>query len=169
MRISAIETRRYVFPLDPPFNAAWDPEHRTRQDATLVIVHTDEGLQGFASGDHLPDRAQLEYFLVGVDPLRTEVVREMCETVDLHGGRPWTAEVAVWDLVGKALDVPCWRLLGGRSPRLTAYASSGERLPARERVARCVALRDAGVRAVKLRFSSGDWREGVETVERVRD
>lgn len=169
MRITAVETRRYSFPLDPPFRAAWDPEPRTRQDASLVIVHSDEGLAGYGSGDHLPDRALVERLLVGVDPLRTEVVRELCETVDFHGGRPWTAEVAVWDLAGRALDVPCWRLLGGRSERLLAYASSGQVVPPEERVRRCLALRDAGVRAVKLRFSSADWRDDVETVARVRD
>jgi hypothetical protein len=45
MRITALETRRYSFPLEPPFPVAWDPEPRTKQDATLVIVHTDEGLE----------------------------------------------------------------------------------------------------------------------------
>jgi D-galactarolactone cycloisomerase len=169
MRISAIETRRYAMPIDPPFHAAWDPEPRTRQEATLVIVHTDDGLAGYASGDHLPERDLLERLLVGVDPLRTEVVRELCETVDLHGARPWTAEVAVWDLVGRALDTPCWSLLGGRSERLLAYASSGERVDDDERVSRCVALRDAGVRAIKLRLWRDDWREDIGLVERVRD
>ncbi len=156
-------------PFDPPFRAAWDPGPRTRQEATLVLVHTDEGLTGYASGDDLTDRPLVERLLVGLDPLRTEVVRELCETVDLHGGRPWTVEVAVWDLVGRALDTPCWRLLGGRSERLLAYASSGEPVGADERVSRCLALRDAGVRAVKLRFHSDDWRKDVELVERVRD
>jgi D-galactarolactone cycloisomerase len=169
MRISAIETRRYAIPIDPPFHAAWDPEPRTRQEATLTIVHTDDGLAGYASGDDLPGRELLERLLVGLDPFRTEVVRELCETVDFHGARPWTAEVAVWDLVGRALDTPCRRLLGGRSERLLAYASSGERVDDGERVARCVALRDAGVRAVKLRLWREDWREDVTLVERVRD
>lgn len=169
MRISSIETRRYAVTLEPPFDAAWDPEPRTRQEATLTIVHSDEGLAGYAGGDELPDRALLERLLVGVDPLRTEVVRELCETVDLHGGRPWTAEVAVWDLVGRALATPCRLLLGGRSERLLAYASSGERVADDERVARCLALRDAGVRAVKLRFWREDWRRDVELVEQVRD
>jgi D-galactarolactone cycloisomerase len=169
MRISAIETRRYSFPLDPPFVAAWDPEPRTRQEATLVIVHTDEGVRGFASGDHLPDRAQLEYYLVGLDPLRTELVREICETVDFHGSRPWTVEAAVWDLVGRALDTACWRLLGGRSGRLLAYASSGHAASPEDRVRRCVALRDAGIRAVKLRLRLGDWRADLDTIAAVRD
>jgi L-alanine-DL-glutamate epimerase-like enolase superfamily enzyme len=169
MRITAVETRRYSFPLEPPFQAAWDPEPRTKQESTVVIVRTDEGVSGYASGDHLPDRELLERFLVGLDPLRTELVRELCETVGLHGGRAWTAEVAVWDLVGRALDVPCWRLLGGRSERLVAYASSGEHLSAEKRARRCVALQEAGVRAVKLRFHSADWRRGVETVALVRE
>src|SRR3954466_10835239 len=120
MRISGIESRTYVFPFEPPLRVAWDPLPRTHQEATIVIVKTDEGIEGCASGDALPDRELLERLLVGVDPLRTEVVRELCETVDFHHGRPWTVEVAVWDVVGKTLATPCWQLLGGRSERLLA-------------------------------------------------
>jgi len=169
MKISALETRRYTFPLDPPFAAAWDPVPRKHVEATLVAVHTDEGLTGYASGDHLPDAAALGRHLVGLDPLRTEVVREICETVDFHGGRPWIAEVAVWDLVGKALGEPLWRLLGGRSERIAAYASSGEAVAPAERADRVRALRDRGIRAVKLRFQDADWRRDLELVEAVRD
>jgi L-alanine-DL-glutamate epimerase-like enolase superfamily enzyme len=88
--------------------------------------------------------------------------------VDFHGGRPWTVEVAVWDLVGKALGQPLWRLLGGRSERLVAYASSGERLAPDERARRVAELAGRGVRAVKIRLDTAAWREGVETVEEVR-
>ena len=163
MRIAAIETRRYVFPFDPPLTVAWDPQPRTEQEATVVIVRSDDGVEGYASGDALPDRALLERLLVGVDPQETEVVREICETVDFHGGRPWTLEVAVWDLVGRALDTPCHELLGGRQERLLAYASLCEPVAADERARRCVKLRDRGIRAVKIRL--GD----VELVEAVRD
>ena len=75
MRISSIETRRYRVPFDPPFRAAWDPVPRDHQEATLVGVHTDQGVTGWASGDHLPDRALLESFLVGRDPFSTEIIR----------------------------------------------------------------------------------------------
>ncbi len=134
-----------------------------------MIVRSDAGLEGYASGDALPDAALLERLLVGLDPLRPEVVREVCETVDFHGGRPWTAEVATWDLAGRALGEPLWRLLGGRSERLLAYASSGEPVDAGERARRVAALSERGVRAVKLRFHHRDWRRDVELVERVRD
>jgi L-alanine-DL-glutamate epimerase-like enolase superfamily enzyme len=169
LRIAAVETRRYALDLDPPFAAAWDPVPRARITATLVVVHGDDGTAGYASGDALPDAALLEGLLVGLDPRRTEVVRELCETVDFHGGRPWTAEVAVWDLAARALGEPLWRLLGGRSETLLAYASSGELVAPEERARRAVALRDAGVRAVKLRFHHDDWREDVAVVEAVRD
>src|SRR6266852_5294354 len=169
VRIATVATRRYVFPFDPPLRVAWDPVPRTQQESTLVIVRSDDGVEGYASGDALPDRELLERLLVGVDPLRTEVVHELCETVDFHHARPWTAEAAVWDLVGRALDIPCWQLLGGRSDRLVAYASNAELLSADERVARVVALRDAGIRAVKIRFHHADWRDDITTVEAVRD
>ncbi len=169
MKITAIETRRYAFVLDPPFRAAWDPVPRTSLEATLVAVHADDGVTGYASGDHLPDLPELQRLLVGVDPRRTEVVREICETVDFHGGRPWTVEVAVWDLVGRALDQPLWRLLGGRSERILAYASSGEPVNPDERARRAVELRDRGVKAMKIRFQDDDWRNDIELVERVRD
>lgn len=168
MRIAAVETRLYRFPLDPPLKAAWDPEPRTHQDATLVVVRSDDGVEGYASGDALPDEELLGRLLVGLDPSRTEVVRELCETVDFHGGRPWTVEVAVWDLLGRALDVPCHRLLGGRSERILAYASGAERAAPDERVARCLALREAGLRAVKIRLDASAWRDDLEVVAAVR-
>jgi L-alanine-DL-glutamate epimerase-like enolase superfamily enzyme len=168
VRIAAIEVRRYALPLDPPLRAAWDPDPRTVAEASLVIVRSDDGLEGFASGDDLPDSALLERLLVGLDPRRTEVVRELCETVDFHGARPWTVEVAVWDLVARAAGEPLWRLLGGRSERILAYASSAEIVGAAERAERIAALRERGVRAVKLRLHHDDWRDDVAMVEEVR-
>jgi L-alanine-DL-glutamate epimerase-like enolase superfamily enzyme len=169
MRIASVETRRYRVAFDPPFRAAWDPVPRTGQEATLVIVTADDGTQGFASGDALPDVDVLRPLVVGLDPLRTDVVRELVETVDFHGSRAWILEVAVWDLVGRALGTPVWQLLGGRNERLVAYASSGELVAPEERARRAVALRDRGIRAVKIRFHHADWRRDVEVVEAVRD
>jgi D-galactarolactone cycloisomerase len=169
LRIASLEVRRYGVPLDPPLRAAWDPEPRTRSEAAVVIVRADDGTTGYAGGGELPDAALLERLLVGLDPRRTEVVRELCETVDFHGRRPWIAEVAVWDLVARSLGEPLWRLLGGRSERIMAYASSGELVAPEERARRVAALRDAGVRAVKLRFHHDDWREDVRVLEAVRD
>jgi L-alanine-DL-glutamate epimerase-like enolase superfamily enzyme len=169
VRIERVETRRYEVPLDPPFRAAWDPVPRERLLETIVIVRADDGAVGIASGAPLPDVDVLARLLVGIDPRRTEVVRSICETVDFHGSRPWAVEVAVWDLVGRSLGEPLWRLLGGRSDALLAYASTGERVAADERVSRVKRLVADGIRAVKLRFHAVDWREDLEVVEAVRD
>ncbi len=170
MRITGVETRTYRIALDPPFRAAWDPLPRTTYEATLVSVTTDAGITGHASGgDGLPDRALLERLLIGVDPRQGEAVREICETIDFHGGRPWVAEVACWDIAGKAAGEPLWRLLGGRADRIGAYASGGELADPDERAQRALALADAGVRATKIRFHHENWRDDVAVVERVRD
>ena len=168
-RITGVEVRRYALALDPPFRAAWDPVPRDSVEATVVIVRSEDGVVGYASGDDVPDATLLERLLIGLDPLRTEVVREIFETVDFHGGRPWTVEVAIWDLVGRLVGQPLWRLLGGRSERLLAYVSTAEPVTADERAQRAVALRESGVRAMKLRFHHADWRRDIEVVEEVRD
>jgi L-alanine-DL-glutamate epimerase-like enolase superfamily enzyme len=169
VRIAAIETRRYRYPLDPPFLPAWDPVPRTHQDATIVVVRSDDGAEGYASGDALPDRELLERLLVGVDPTDASTVHGIVETVDLHHGRNWILEVAVWDLVARAAGEPVWRVLGGDRDRIGAYASSGELVDVDERVRRCAALRDAGVRAVKIRLHSADWRLDLPVIAAVRE
>ena len=169
MKIAAIEARRYRYPLDPPFRAAWDPDHRTHQDATVAIVRSDEGVEGYASGDDLPDRGLLERLLVGVDATDHTRVHGILETVDFHHGRNWILEVAVWDMVARAEGVPLWRFLGGERDRIGAYASTGELVSAEERVRRSLELRDAGVRALKLRLHSEDWRVDLPVVEAVRE
>ena len=91
MKIAAIESRRYRYPLDPPFHAAWDPEPRRHQEATIAIVRSDDGVEGYASGDALPDRGLLERLLVGLDPTDHAQVHGILETVDFHHGRNWIA------------------------------------------------------------------------------
>ncbi len=169
MKIASIETRRYRYPLEPPFHAAWDPVPRTHQDATIVVVATDDGNEGYASGDAVPDRELLERLLGGVDASETDTIHQILETVDLHHGRNWIVEVAVWDLLARARGEPLWRMLGGDRDRIGAYASTGELVEPDERVRRCRALRDAGVGATKIRLHSHDWRVDLPVIEAVRD
>ena len=168
MKIASLETRRYRYPLEPPFAAAWDPIPRTHQDATIVIVRSDDGAQGYASGDDVPDRDVLERLLVGREVSGTEDVHGIVETVDFHHGRNWVVEVAVWDLLGRSRGEPVWQLLGGTRDRIGAYASSGELVDVDERVRRSRELREAGIRAVKLRLHSTDWRVDLPVIAAVR-
>ena len=169
MKITALESRRYRLPLAPPFEAAWDPLPRDHFDESIVIVHTDTGLRGYAGGAATPDLGLLETLLVGCDAADSEQIFDVCQSVDFHGGRNWTVEVALQDVVARSLDMPLCELLESSRMSFPAYASTGERLGAEARVERTLQWREQGIRAIKLRLLHRDWREDLAIVEAVRD
>ncbi|MGH6899253.1 MAG: mandelate racemase/muconate lactonizing enzyme family protein [Geminicoccaceae bacterium] len=66
-------------------------------------------------------------------------------------------DMALWDILGKSLGVPVWRLLGGRRhQRMPAYASGGW-APADRIAAELQGFLDrGGFNAVKMRVGAGD-------------
>ncbi len=110
----------------------------------------------------------LAEILSGASADDPEIVFSVCETVDFHGGRNWTVEVAVWDLLARAADVPLWKFLGGERDRYPAYQSTGERCSRAERIERLTHTRENGFRAIKLRLGRDDWRGDMAVVEAVR-
>jgi D-galactarolactone cycloisomerase len=169
MRIERIELRRYSFPLDPPFVAAWDPTPRAAAEATLVFVHTDEGLVGIGSGDTMDGFERWTELFLGRDPLDIEHHVRVLETLAFHAARYWPLEAALWDLAGKAAGRPAAELLGGATKRLPAYASSGEAVSAEDRVERARRVREARFRALKLRIDRDRVEEGLAVVRAVRE
>lgn len=99
----------------------------------FVKVHTDEGLVGLgeATGglSTKPGEAEvheLARFVIGEDPLHPEYIwQKMYKGKFLHGSVAMSAiEIACWDILGKSLGVPIWKLLGGKQrPRLRVYAN----------------------------------------------
>ncbi len=169
MKITAIGIERLRVPLQPPFHAAWDLDPRTRFDATLVRVHTDEGLTGIGSGDTMADFAAFEHLFIGRDPLALAAHARTLETISFHAGRYWPLEAALWDLAGQALRAPVATLLGGAVDRVAAYASLGELRPAAQRAEDARALVQEGFRAVKVRIARDRIAEGVAVVAAMRD
>ena len=94
-------------------------------DATIVRVTTDTGLVGVGSGDRMLGFEGHENLFVGQDPLALERHYRVLSNIDFHYGRCWPLDLALWDLAGKILGQPCWKLLGGLSRRVRAYASAG--------------------------------------------
>ncbi len=168
VKITGIEITHHRLPLDPPFNASWDTQPRRAFEATIVRVHTDAGLTGIASGDTMLGFAGHEHLFVGQDALAIERHWRVLNNIQFHWGRPWPLDLALWDLAGKITGQPVWKLLGGLSGKVKAYASSGTlRTPE--------ALADAAERylaqgfpALKIRFHRGDWRKDVQALEAVR-
>jgi L-alanine-DL-glutamate epimerase-like enolase superfamily enzyme len=169
VKITAIELQRLTLPLSPPFHAAWDPDPRTRFEATLVRVRTDEGITGIASGDTMDGFAAFEHLFVGRDPLTLGAHARALETIAFHAGRYWPLEAALWDLAGRALSVPVATLLGGAGDRLPVYASLGELRSAEQRADDARALVSHGFRAVKVRIARDRIPQGIAVVAAMRD
>ena len=102
--------------------------------ALYVQIDTDEGISGLF-GPIQKHQAfvidtMLKPFLTGRDPLATEALSDQMMRLDRHGrsGLFMTGvspiDCALWDLKGKAWDLPVYRLLGGPTrDAVPAYAS----------------------------------------------
>lgn len=108
---------------------------------TVVRVNTDEGISGFgevglaygvgASGG-IGVAKDLSALLIGMNPMDTEAIWEKMLRKTFWGqggGGIFSAamsglDIAMWDIKGKALNVPLYVLLGGKSrDSIRAYAS----------------------------------------------
>ena len=116
------------------------------QDALIVRVHTDAGISGLGEVDSNPMAAKgaiegpyshsvasgLRELVIGEDPFETEKIWHKMYTRNLYGGRRGAGfhamsgiDIALWDIKGKALGMPVWKLLGGGfHGSLRCYASS---------------------------------------------
>lgn len=168
MRITQVKVRVFEYPMPKTFHPTWQPLPTTTARAHIVEVHTDEGIVGVGSGG-VPVRWEVAgLFLMGQDPFNIEQHYYNLRSMAFFVGRPWPVEVALWDIIGQATGQPIYRLLGGGSDRLKAYASTGELRGTDARVESCKQIVSEGFKALKLRFHSQDWRDDIKTLEAVR-
>ncbi len=167
-KITAIAVTRHRLALDPPFRASWDTKPRTSFDAAIVRVHTDLGITGVGSGDMMLGFEGHEHLFVGQDPLAIERHWRILNNISFHWGRCWPLDLALWDLAGKLANQPCWKLLGGLSDRVRAYASSGTLRNPAELAEAAERYLGEGFTALKVRFHRGDWRDDIKALEAVR-
>lgn len=103
-------------------------EERPERNYTFVKVYTDEGLTGLGeagvNGKELAVQGLVSTYreiLVGMDPSRVEHIwQTLWRGQFFRGGHVHSAavaaiDIALWDLRGKALGVPVYDLLGGRT------------------------------------------------------
>jgi L-alanine-DL-glutamate epimerase-like enolase superfamily enzyme len=167
-RIASIRISHHRLNLEPPFRASWDSKPRRHFDATIVRVVTETGLIGLGSGDRMLGFAGHEHLFIGEDPLAIERHYRVLSNLDFHYGRCWPLDLALWDLAGKITGQPCWKLLGGLSSRVRAYASSGVLRDPQALADHVESYLARGFRALKIRFHRGDWREDIKALELVR-
>jgi L-alanine-DL-glutamate epimerase-like enolase superfamily enzyme len=138
------------------------------QSSNVIVIETQSGLKGIGEGGEPRTMEEAARMLIGKDPFRIEqqwqrMMRGMFypagrEKLHSLGG----LDLALWDLKGKALGVPIWQLLGGKSRNYVECYSTGFPRPQGGSLAdRAKACRDAGFRVFR---HSTDNRTG--TVER---
>ncbi|MBN8999346.1 MAG: mandelate racemase/muconate lactonizing enzyme family protein [Rhizobiales bacterium] len=153
-----------------------------RRDTVLVRVETDDGIVGYGESHH--GRAAgsiahivnslLRHWVIGRDASDVVGIWQHIYTMQLrsHGLGAATAiamsgiDQALWDIRGKAVGWPLYRLLGGSARKVKAYAG-GVSLGWSAPEALCdevAAALELGYRAVKLRV--GDTVE--RDIERTR-
>lgn len=115
------------------------------QDAVIVRVRTDSGLEGIGEADSQPEVVKaiidapfshniacgLRQLLIGENPLETERLWQKMHRGTMYFGRSSVTisamaaiDMALWDLKGKHFGEPIHRLLGGKQhERILAYAS----------------------------------------------
>jgi L-alanine-DL-glutamate epimerase-like enolase superfamily enzyme len=162
------------------------------QDALIVRVTTDAGVVGYGEVDSAPLAAKaviegpyshtattgLAHVLLGEDPFRTEYLWQKMYRANIYSGRRGIGvhamsgiDLALWDIKGKALGLPVWRLLGGGfATSLRPYASSLFGATPAETGERARRFVDQGFTAVKFGWDpmGQDARTDVALVREAR-
>lgn len=149
----------------------------------VVDVSTDQGLHGIGvtyhevGGEAIRDfiRYAIEPRLIGRSPFETEVLYEENFHYMRGVGRKGLAfcaysavDIALWDIKGKALDMPLFRLLGGSNPKVPTYASGGwTSYSTEELVEEARRMVAKGYRKIKLKVGVDGGRNPGEDVRRV--
>jgi L-alanine-DL-glutamate epimerase-like enolase superfamily enzyme len=189
MKITDIEVTLLANPdLDP---LACD----SAQDAALVRVHTDAGLVGIGEVDATPHVVKaflqapsghsfsmsMRDLLLGEDPRDVRRLWHKLYDATIMSARRGMGihvmgaiDLALWDIFGKSVGLPIWKLLGGaRQPHVTPYASilPKGRLGAEmlaDTTRRMEQVRAEGFKAAKIEPVPEVTRDDDDVVEMVR-
>jgi L-alanine-DL-glutamate epimerase-like enolase superfamily enzyme len=136
------------------------------QSTNVVVIETEAGLTGIGEGGEPTSMDECASMLIGLDPFRIDHHwQRMLRGYFYPAGREklhslGALDLALWDLKAKALDVPVWQLLGGKSrDHVECYSTvfPTPRGGTLEDAAR--ACRDAGFRA--YRYATDNPRQRV--------
>ena len=174
MKITEIDFYLCHYPLSAPFMPSWIPGFPQHNNSCLIcVVKTDEGIEGYSAMVGFLDEAKglpamMRPFMVGRDPTRIENIVQVIRSAHYLGYKAFFIEVAMWDILGKKAGLPIYKLLGGGTGVIKAYASSGEIQEPKKRLDYVKMIKDMGFKAVKLRIRSMEFEKDIAVVEEVR-
>lgn len=130
-----------------------------------VRIYTDQGIFGHGEGTDAVQGGiglvrMFRRFLIGQDPLNVDAIFERIRTAGIFAGAQagqyvsalTAIEIALWDLAGKAVELPVYQLLGGKMrDRIRIYCDSQTEDPDDPQApAKLAQIRDLGFTAVKI-------------------
>lgn len=187
MKITDIRSHILQYDLDEELG--YSQQYYARRSAHLVEVSTDEGITGwgecFGPGNvALANRVIVEQVIrpmvLGENPFNREMLwHRIYNLLRDHGqkGMPIQAlsgvDIALWDIVGKALGQPLYNLVGGRCREripVYGYGMMLRKIPdlATRFAEEAAQIEAMGFQAMKMKVGLGP-REDIRLVEAVRD
>ena len=153
MKIVDVVANNLTIPYPGEVRPAWQPGLvATSHHFTLVRVLTDEGLMGLGgTSGHIAGviATQVKPYLVGEDPFATERLARIYRNA---GSGIWCIDMALWDIIGKAANLPLYRLWGHSKDKIPAYASAVEVGTPEDRAELVLHYQSLGFKAAKLRL-----------------
>src|SRR5256714_5178672 len=141
MKIASMQTGIVLLPNDEPL-AGFSENPNAKNPIVTLRIRTDDGVEGSGVtyfGGALTRtlrRAvdEIGALTIGEDPLRVEAVAAKLRAAAGGAGPAGiftmalsAIDVALWDIKGKALGLPLWKLLCGGRDRIATYASGALR------------------------------------------
>src|SRR5216683_1360474 len=184
MKISRIRSQILVLPQQDPL-ANTPEDANAARPMVIVRLDTDDGIEGigvtFYGGAMTASLKRavddLGALTIGEDPLRVEAIIAKLRAAAGGSGPAGmftlalsAIDIALWDIRGKALNQPLWKLLGGTRQRVPAYASGALRrnLSLEEVVAAAGRLKEKGFREMKTQLALPGDTSPAKEVERMR-
>src|SRR3954447_7781580 len=148
---------------------------------TQLEIHTDAGIVGrsLAGGNNEIINGQLMPRIAGMNPFHIEAIWDRMYRFNrkpvakgLYISAMGAIDIAVWDIIGKALNRPVCEVLGVFSERLRVYAAGGyyeEGKDVKALVKEMEGYVSEGFRAVKMKIGGESIGLDVERVRAVRE
>jgi len=177
MRITKIEIvrSRRAIELPEAWRPAWwepDVDPIRGLDFSFYKIYTDEDIVGIGPAASPTLDPFVKKLLIGFDPFYIERFWEVAmKGKELTLGRQSYGglEIALWDIVGKALGKPIYKMLGAYRDRVMAYAATSQLRSPEEHAKQALQFLERGVKAIKLRMHRANPEDDIKVVKAVRD